>query len=92
MYKWEVVKSDIDQSFNTELHPIVEKILASRGVKSHEELQAFVDPDFSQEHDPFLLLGMSEAVIRLNQALERGERVLIHGDYDADGITASVLL
>ena len=92
MYKWEVVKSDGVKSFNTDINPIVERILASRGINTPEELEAFIDPDFSQEHDPFLLSGMSEAVTRLNQALERGERVLIHGDYDADGITASVLL
>ena len=92
MYKWEVVKSDGVKSLNTDINPIVERILASRGVNTPEELEAFIDPDFSQEHDPFLLAGMTEAVIRLNQALENGERVLIHGDYDADGITASVLL
>ena len=92
LYKWEVVQSEGARSFNTELSPIIERILASRGINTYEELRAFIDPDFSQEHDPFLLAGMNEAVIRLNQALEQGERVLIHGDYDADGITASVLL
>jgi len=92
MYKWEVIPQDGVKLYNTELNPIIERILASRGINTHEELQAFIDPDFSQEHNPFLLAGMTEAVIRLNQALERGERVLIHGDYDADGITASVLL
>ncbi|NPA80046.1 MAG: single-stranded-DNA-specific exonuclease RecJ [Thermotogae bacterium] len=48
--------------------------------------------NLSKVHDPFLMAGMAEATERVKRAIERGERILIHGDYDADGITALTLL
>ena len=49
-------------------------------------------PISSQLHDPFLLTGMREAVERLLAAIARHERIAIHGDYDVDGVTSTVVL
>ncbi|MBI2476655.1 DHH family phosphoesterase, partial [Candidatus Uhrbacteria bacterium] len=74
------------------MHPVVEALLEKRGV-SIEERAAFLSPDFQKGvHDPFLFLRMKVVCERLFLAMERGERVVIHGDYDADGLCGSALL
>ena len=57
-----------------------------------DEAFAFLNPELSQLHDPFLMLGMTAAVERLEAAIARREPVLLYGDYDVDGTTAVVLL
>jgi len=90
MYKWEHVTTA--GVADIEIHPVVAGILAARGITSKEEAEAFLFPDLDLEHDPFLLHGMEQAVTRIELALEQGERVVIHGDYDADGICSTALL
>jgi len=51
-----------------------------------------LDPSREMHHDPFLMLGMDRAVGRIRQAIELGQRILVFGDYDADGVTSSTLL
>lgn len=63
-----------------------------RGEDTPEALAWRMDPDWSRTHDPFLLAGMAQAVTRIKQALEQGERIVVYGDYDADGVTATALL
>ncbi len=63
-----------------------------RGEDTQEALAWRMDPDWSRTHDPFLLAGMAQAVTRIKQALEQGERIVVYGDYDADGVTATALL
>jgi single-stranded-DNA-specific exonuclease len=72
-------------------HALAE-LLVSRGVSTAEAAFAFLHPDFSQLSDPLLMLGMAEAVTRLEQAIAAREPVLLYGDYDVDGTTAVVLL
>ena len=57
-----------------------------------DEAFAFLNPELSHLHDPFLMLGMTAAVERLEAAIARHEPVLLYGDYDVDGTTAVVLL
>ena len=64
-------------------------LLAQRGGASW---QALIDPDAQSFHSPFLLRDMEEAVARLLLAIERGERVFIHGDFDVDGLTGASVL
>jgi len=66
-------------------------ILASRGVRA-DGLSAFLQPSLCNLVDPYCLPGATEAAIRLWGAVAKGECILIHGDYDTDGITAAVLL
>ncbi len=71
---------------------LLKHLLRSRGVAKEAEA-AFLSPNFSRDvHDPFLFSQMKTAVARLEQARKHGETVGIFGDYDADGIPATVLL
>ena len=67
------------------------QILVRRGFAEPAAAKAFLDPDHLV-HDPYLLPGVAEARRRIDQALTRGEPIAVHGDYDADGITATFLL
>jgi single-stranded-DNA-specific exonuclease len=67
-------------------------LLARRGVVDAAGADRFLKPSLDQLHDPFLLAGMEEAVCRLVDARNRGERVAIVGDYDVDGISATAQL
>ena len=71
---------------------VVAGVLAARGVESEGEARALLRPSLEQLHDPFLMLGMREAVARVLRAVEAGERILIYGDYDVDGTTGTVVL
>lgn len=72
---------------------IVDEILRSRGLATKAAREAFLSPDYdAMRHDPFLLPDMQNAVERLVLAKERGEKVVIYGDYDIDGLTASTVL
>lgn len=68
------------------------RILAGRGVTAPEELDAFLNPTLSQLHDPSDLPGLDDAAKRLVRAAKRGEPIVIYGDYDVDGVTATAIL
>lgn len=68
------------------------RLLIERGIDTREKAEKFFNFDPSQLHDPLLLKGMPEAVARLRDAINRKQRVLIIGDYDADGICATAIL
>ncbi len=71
------------------IHPIVRSILARRGL-DEGSMQAFIEPDYARDlHDPYKMSDMAAAVDRIVLAAERRERVIVYGDYDIDGITAS---
>ncbi len=72
--------------------PLVARLLAARGISEPEEADRFLRPHLSQLHDPYRMRGMRAAVDRLSAACARAEKILIYGDYDADGTTAVVLL
>ena len=74
------------------LAPVVARLLWLRGLTSPEEGVRFLDPRLEHLHDPMRLAGMHEAVERILAALARGEKLAIHGDYDVDGITSTVML
>ncbi|HKI50880.1 MAG TPA: single-stranded-DNA-specific exonuclease RecJ [Geothermobacteraceae bacterium] len=67
-------------------------VLVARGFDDPERTAQFLTDGLRQLPDPFLLKGMSRAVLRLEQALQSDELIIIHGDYDVDGITACTLL
>ena len=76
-----------------DFHPVASRMLARRGLRTPEEIRAFLNPDWDKDiHDPFLFGQMTAAVARIFKAVENGEHVVIHGDYDADGVTGSVVL
>lgn len=72
---------------------LFERILAARGLTTRAAREAFLQPDYTAvKHDPFLLPDMKKAVARLKQARQQGEKVVIYGDYDIDGLSATALL
>ncbi|MFO8082020.1 MAG: single-stranded-DNA-specific exonuclease RecJ [Armatimonadota bacterium] len=75
-----------------DLHPILAAILLARGLSEPVEAERFLSPSLADLHDPFLLPDLEPAVDRILRSLDDGEAVLVHGDYDADGITAAALL
>lgn len=71
---------------------LFEKILASRNMDK-DKLNSFLSPDYDLEKgDPYLLPDMQKAVDRIKTAYEKGEKIVIYGDYDVDGISATALL
>ena len=74
------------------ISPAVARLLAIRGFDSAEEAEKFLHPSIDHLHDPFRLAGMSAAVERILAAIARAERIAVHGDYDCDGITSTVIL
>ncbi|WP_315274625.1 single-stranded-DNA-specific exonuclease RecJ [Selenomonas sputigena] len=72
--------------------PFTAALLLHRGITSDEEARAFLHPEKQPFHDPFLMRDMEKAVSRIEQAIEAQERIVVYGDYDVDGITATSLL
>ena len=71
---------------------LVRQILFYRGVKEEQEIEKFLNPDYEKgQHDPFLMKDMDKAVERILRALKNNEKVVIYGDYDADGVCASAV-
>jgi single-stranded-DNA-specific exonuclease len=68
------------------------QILQNRGYSSPEKIEEFFAPSLSHLHNPFLLNDMDKASERIVQAVHNREKILVHGDYDADGITSTALL
>ena len=74
------------------LHPTVARLLCLRGLSAPEVAARFLTPSLDHLHDPFLLTDLHKAVERIEQAVARKEQIAIHGDYDVDGITSTVIL
>lgn len=72
--------------------PLVARLLVQRGITSFEQARLFFRPSLADLHEPFLMRDMEAAVTRVEAALDRGERILVFGDYDVDGTTAVALM
>jgi len=72
--------------------PIVARLLCQRGLSDPELADRFLNPSLDHLHDPMLLADMSVAVDRIMGAIARKEKIAIHGDYDVDGVTSTVIL
>jgi len=72
--------------------PIVARLLCQRGFSDPEIAGRFLNPSLEHLHDPMLLADMGRAVERILAAIARKEKIAIHGDYDVDGITSTVIL
>lgn len=74
------------------LDRVTARVLVGRGIDTPEAARAFLDPGLDELHSPFLFAEMEAAVERVLRAIQRRERIVIHGDYDVDGISGTVLL
>jgi single-stranded-DNA-specific exonuclease len=71
---------------------VTARLLVLRGLSDAEDARRFLAPSLDQLHDPMRMAGMPEAVTRIEAAIAAGERVAVHGDYDVDGVTSTVIL
>lgn len=79
--------------YAAELHPMALSMLARRGLLTAEQIEDFLNPSWEKGvHDPFLFNNMAVATDRILRAVENQEHIVIHGDYDADGVTGSAVL
>jgi len=70
---------------------VVATLLIQRGIETYEDAKTFFRPSLEDLHNPFLMKDMDKAVARIEEALSKGENILVFGDYDVDG-TSSVAL
>jgi single-stranded-DNA-specific exonuclease len=94
--RWELAQTDhiaaAALAREARVPQVLAEILVARGITQAGEAHAFLNPEAAHLNDPFLMLGMSAAVERLERAIKQREPVLLYGDYDVDGTTAVVLL
>ncbi|MFP7493525.1 single-stranded-DNA-specific exonuclease RecJ [Terribacillus saccharophilus] len=72
--------------------PLVEQLLLQRGITSAEAAKRFLHPSLEDLHSPELISDMDIAAQRIHAAVEQGEKILVFGDYDADGVSSTVVL
>ena len=72
--------------------PVTARLLCIRGISDLDQARRFLNPSLDDLLDPFALTDMSVAVDRILGAIAKGERIAIHGDYDVDGVTSTVIL
>ncbi len=93
--QWKVLEAPPQSFFDEfpELPRPIAQLLYHRGIQTQRQIDEFLSPDYSVDvHSPFLFRDMQKAVARLFTALEKKEKIVIHGDYDADGVSASTIL
>jgi single-stranded-DNA-specific exonuclease len=93
--RWHILppapQSFLDKHAN--LPPIGATLLYHRGITTDEQIEEFVSPTYEKHiHDPFLFQDMKKAVDRIQSAIDNNERITVHGDYDADGVSGSTIL
>ena len=72
--------------------PLIQRILAARGLADPASAAAFLKPQLTHLHEPGLMPGIDASALRLVQALRNNQQIVIYGDYDVDGITATSVL
>ena len=95
--KWNLNDSgnkNTEELFSREfgIHPIIAQILINRGFRDIESARRYLYPSLNDLHSPFLMKDIKKGVARLTKAIHNKEKIVIYGDYDADGITSVVIL
>ena len=82
------------QSLHMQNHSeLLQRLLTGRGIKTEAETEKFLNPDYQRDfHDPFLVKDMEKACVRIFEAVEGNEKIMIYSDYDVDGIPGAVIL
>lgn len=96
-YEWEFSQNKNQQLANElqqqcQLSPLLTQLLIQRGIDSVEKAKQYLDPQLAELRDPFELHDMQKAVDRIQAAVANGEKIVIYGDYDADGITSTAVM
>ncbi|MCF6096642.1 single-stranded-DNA-specific exonuclease RecJ [Thermovorax subterraneus] len=91
-YLWEFCPPVIPSYRAKNLHPVILKLLKTRGIEKREDILRFLRVSIDDMYDPFLLKDMEKAVISVKKAILNGEKITVYGDYDVDGVTGCALL
>jgi len=76
-----------------EFSEVTLQLLWDRDLKTQTQIDEFFNPDYEEDlHDPYLMKDMDKAVVRIYKAIKKGEKILVYGDYDVDGITSSLVM
>ena len=89
-YVWTKPMADY-KPIQTKYHPKVEELLVSRGITEPGNMEEFLETEGSG-YDPFLMKQMEKSVERIHRAVDEQEPILVYGDYDADGVTATAIM
>jgi len=90
-FRWQLtppIPAELSRSLQ-HINPIMRQILFTRGLTSETEIAAFLEGRYFKMADPFLLAGMDKAVERIERAIKDDERIVVYGDFDADGVTST---
>ncbi|MBL7047786.1 MAG: single-stranded-DNA-specific exonuclease RecJ [Candidatus Marinimicrobia bacterium] len=93
--KWVVSKKVPDALINKfpEINPVILQLLHNRNIVEQKDIDKFLNPEYEHNlHDPFLFKDMKKATKRIWKAIEKKEKIVVHGDYDADGVCSSVIV
>ena len=97
--KWQIYETNNEKQEkiqelvnNYKINKLLATILVNRNITEPENLKIFLEPTRKDFHDPFLMPDMKKAINRIKQAIEKNQKVMIYGDYDADGITSTTIL
>jgi single-stranded-DNA-specific exonuclease len=90
--RWKILPTVPDEYLSTSaLSPLIAQLLYNRGIKL-EEIDSFLSVDRRLEGNPFLLPDISQAISRVYKAVLAREKIAVYGDFDVDGVTATVIL
>jgi len=94
--RWVLCHLDADRSTSLSrqlgISGLTAQVLINRGINEPESARAFLSPSLADLHDPQLLKGMPEAVVRIAAAIGKKEKITVYGDYDVDGTSSTALL
>jgi len=94
--KWNIKNPNEESIKNiiktNKLSGLIARVLSNKGFTDSEEINMFLNPDICNLHSPFLLKDMDKAVEIIHQHIQKKEKILIYGDYDADGVTSTAVL
>ena len=95
MRKWNLLAKKITDNKILdlpEINPVVLQLLANRGLNA-EQIKKFLEPSYAAElHDPFLFKQMRDAVELIFKHLQAGNKIVVYGDYDADGVCSTAIM
>src|ERR1051325_9480847 len=94
--RWNILTADAEKADqlreSLKIHPALCQILVERGMGTFDDAKDFFRPQLISLHDPFLMKDMDKAVDRILSTINKGEKILIFGDYDVDGTTSVACL
>ncbi|MDU0462755.1 single-stranded-DNA-specific exonuclease RecJ [Staphylococcus ureilyticus] len=94
-YNWDVKLPEVEISdhisADLKLTPIVKKVLESKGITDETDIRNLLE-GVQMTHDPWKMSDMEKAIERINVAIDQNQKILVYGDYDADGVTSTTIL